>query len=119
MTTLETVRGYHDAWTTNDIEGAGRYLAPDLETEVPINSYESASDFLEAVAQFGRLVRKVDLLAEFVHENEALLLYDMDVDSIGTMRIAEHFTVADGRITRIRHVHDTAALLAAGFAAQP
>jgi hypothetical protein len=26
---------------------------------------------------------------------------------IGTLRIAEHFTVADGRITRIRHVHDT------------
>ena len=39
----------------------------------------------------------------------------MDVEGLGMMRIAEHFTVADGRIKRIRQVHDTAALRAAGF----
>ena len=32
------------------------------------------------------------------------------------IRIAEHFTVAEGQITRIRQIHDTAALRAAGFA---
>jgi hypothetical protein len=32
------------------------------------------------------------------------------------MRIAEHFTVNDGRIVRLRQVHDTAHLRAAGFA---
>jgi hypothetical protein len=31
------------------------------------------------------------------------------------MRVAEHFTVVGDRITRIRHVHDTFALRAAGF----
>jgi hypothetical protein len=32
------------------------------------------------------------------------------------LRVAEHFTVAQGKITRIRQVHDTAALRTAGFA---
>ena len=44
-----------------------------------------------------------------------MLLYDMDVAGLGTLRVAEHFTVRDGKIARIRQVHDTAALRTAGF----
>jgi hypothetical protein len=46
---------------------------------------------------------------------EGMLLYDMDVAELGPLRVAEHFTVENGKITRIRQVHDTAALRAAGF----
>ena len=46
---------------------------------------------------------------------EGMLLYDMDVPHLGTLRVAEHFTVENGKITRIRQIHDTAALRAAGF----
>jgi hypothetical protein len=35
--------------------------------------------------------------------------------NLGTLRIAEHFTVSGGKITRIGQIHDTAALRAAGF----
>jgi hypothetical protein len=35
------------------------------------------------------------------------------------MRVAEHFTVAEEKITRIRQIHDTAAIRAAGFAKSP
>ncbi len=44
-----------------------------------------------------------------------MLLYDLEVEGLGKMRIAEHFTIAGGRITRIRQIHDTAALRTAGF----
>jgi hypothetical protein len=54
------------------------------------------------------------LLAEFGSVDEALLLYDMTLP-IGALRVAEHFTVAGEKIRRIRQVHDTAALRAAGF----
>lgn len=63
----------------------------------------------------GAMVENVVLSGEF-NGDEAMLLYDMDVDQLGKMRIAEHFTVADGRTTRIRQIHDTAALRAAGLA---
>jgi limonene-1,2-epoxide hydrolase len=113
--TLSVVRAYHRAWTSKDFEEAARYLAPHLETEVPINTYSSTEQFLEALTGFGQLVGAVDLLAEFADDDEAMLLYDMPVEGIGTLRVAEHFTVADGRIARIRQVHDTAQLRAAGF----
>lgn len=88
-------------------------VAPDLQVEVPINDYPTKESFGKALVGFGGLVSRVVLLAEFAKGNEAMLLYDMDVDQLWKMRIAEHFTVADGRIMRLRQIHDTAPLRAA------
>lgn len=112
--TRSIVRAYHRAWTTKDFDSAVRLLAPDLKVEVPINDYPTTESFAKAVIGFGALVRRVDLLAEFTNGNEAMLLYDMDVEKLGAMRVAEHFTVNNGRITRIRQIHDTAAVRSAG-----
>ena len=111
--TLAVVRTYHDAWTGKDFARARACLAPALETEVPINAYESAEDFGAALTAFGRLVDRVDVLAELSAGDEAMLLYDMATEPFGTIRLAGHFTVRAGLIVRIRHVHDTVALRAA------
>lgn len=50
--------------------------------------------------------------------NEAMLLYDLEAGPVGRLRVAEHFTVGGGQITRIRQVHDTAAVRAAGLAGE-
>jgi ketosteroid isomerase-like protein len=114
---LSTARAYHDRWTSGDFDGAAALLAADLAVEVPINEYEGREAFAAAVRGFGSLVARTELLSELGGPDEAMLLYDMEVDGLGEMRVAEHFTVADGRIVRVRQVHDTAALRAAGFAA--
>jgi hypothetical protein len=113
---LSTVRAYHHAWTTKNFEAAAGLFASDLKVEVPINEYPTAESFAKALAGFGALVRRVELLAELAQGDEAMLLYDMDVERLGTLRVAEHFTVKRGRITRIRQIHDTASVRAAGFA---
>jgi len=114
--TLSVVRAYHRGWTSKNFDQAVRLLAPDLKVEVPINDYPTAESFAQALAGFGALVQSVTLLAELAKENEAMLLYDMEVARLGKLRVAEHFTVADGKITRIRQIHDTAPVRAAGFA---
>ncbi len=45
------------------------------------------------------LTRSVELLAETAGDNDAMLLYEMDVDGVGRIRVAEHFTVASGKIS--------------------
>jgi ketosteroid isomerase-like protein len=114
---LAIVRAYHRGWTSKDFATATRLLAPDLVVEVPINEYPNADAFAKALSGFGALVERVALLAEFADGDEAMLLYDMEVERLGTMRVAEHFTVKDGRIIRIRQIHDTAAVRAAGLGA--
>ncbi len=110
------VRAYHRAWTNKDFAAAVRLLDPRLRVEVPINAYPTMQAFAEALVGFGGMVEGVALLAEFADGAEAMLLYDMEVARLGKLRVAEHFTVAGGKITRIRQVHDTAAIRAAGSA---
>jgi ketosteroid isomerase-like protein len=110
------VDAYHRGWTSRRFDESIQLLAPDLAVEVPINEYPTRESFAQALVSFGGLVEEVDLLAELAHGDEAMLLYDMDVKGLGRVRVAEHFTVKDGRIVRLRQIHDTAAVRAAGFA---
>jgi hypothetical protein len=57
----------------------------------------------------------VRLLAAMGSGAEAMLLCDMTVEPLGALRVAEHFSVSDGRIRRIRQIHDTAPIRAAGL----
>jgi SnoaL-like domain len=116
---LTVALAYHDAWSSKHFERAARLLADPLAVEAPINSYPTTASFAAAVESFGSITRQVQLLAAFGAGEEAMLLYDMEVDDLGVLRVAEHFTVRDGRIARIRQIHDTATLRAAGFAEAP
>jgi hypothetical protein len=114
--TLEVVRAYHGAWTRKNFDEAARFLAPALIVEVPINDYPSKETFAAALRGFGNMVRRVDVLAEMSSDNEAMLLYDLDVEQLGPLRVVEHFTVTQGMIARLRQIHDTAPVRAAGLA---
>jgi uncharacterized protein YndB with AHSA1/START domain len=113
---ISVAREYHDAWTANAYRRAGSLLADELAVEVPINRYPTKASFAQALAGFGSIVRHVELLSAIGGDGEAMLLYDLEADGLGQMRVAEHFTVEDGKITRLRQVHDTAAPRAAGLA---
>ena len=111
--TLHLVHRYHHGWTSKNYERAVELLAPSVRIEVPINDYPTAESFAQALQSFGDTVSRVELLSEISAGDEAMLLYDMEADRLGTLRVVEHFTVADGRIVRLRQIHDTAALRSA------
>lgn len=114
--TAAVIRAYYDAWTTGDFDRAASLLAPGLAVEVPVNDYPDARSFAAALKSFGSLATRVELLAAMTSGEEGMLLYDMQVQGLGALRVAEHFTVTGGQITRLRQIHDTAAIRAAGFA---
>jgi ketosteroid isomerase-like protein len=116
---LSVARDYHDAWTSDDYARADSLLAEQLIVEVPINDYPTKQSFAQALAGFGSLVRDVKLLSVMSAGNEAMLLYDLDADGLGPMRVVEHFTIDDGKITRLRQIHDTTAVRAAGLTTPP
>lgn len=113
--TRGVVRVYHEAWFSGRVDDAVACLAPDLTVEVPVNTYPTRESFGEALRGFSPMVRHITMLAEFVEGNEAMLLYDLEISGLGSLRVAEHFTLSQGRITRIRQVHDTVAVRAAGL----
>jgi hypothetical protein len=114
--TRSIVEAYHRGWTSRRYDESIQLLDPALRVEVPVNDYPTRESFAQALASFGAMVERVELLAEFAQGDEAMLLYDMDVQGLGRMRVAEHFTVKAGKIARLRQIHDTAAVRAAGLA---
>ena len=116
LDTAAIIRGYHDAWTSNDLARATALLADNLSVEVPVNDYPTAESFAAALTSFASMVTRVELLAMMSDGDEAMLLYDLEAGPVGTLRVAEHFTVADGKIVRIRQIHDTMPVRAAGLA---
>lgn len=116
---LAIARAYFQAWTGGRFDEAAGLLADDLSIEVPVNHYPDKASFAAAVAAFGSMAERTTLLAAIGNDGEAILLYDMTVAQLGTLRIAEHFRVRDGRIAYLCQIHDTAALRAAGFVRSP
>ncbi len=112
---LAVARRYHQGWSTRNYEQSIDLLADNLTVEVPINNYPTADSFAQALRDFGEMVTHVDLLAEMASDNEAMILYDMQVSQLGPLRVAEHFTLADGKIVKLRQIHDTAPVRAAGL----
>lgn len=112
---LTIALAYFKAWSSKEFDKAANSLSEDISFETPINSYGNKQTWMEAVKFTGMAVSGVKLLAEFGNEDEALLLYDMVLNPIGNLRIAEHFKISNSKITMIRHVHDTAELRKAGF----
>jgi uncharacterized protein YndB with AHSA1/START domain len=113
--TLRVVDAYHQAWTTKRFDAAVALLAPSLQVEVPINNYATPEAFAEALVRFGSEVMSVEVLSELAGGDEAMILYDMDVRGLGAIRIVEHFTIADGKIVRLRQIHDTAPMRVGAF----
>lgn len=114
-TPLAVARAYHDAWKGRVYEQAWALLDEGLTVEVPINDYPTKSAFAEAARYTREMAATVTELGEFGGERDAVLIYDMLLP-VGNLRIAEVFSVDDGRITRIRHIHDTATLRGAAAA---
>ena len=98
--TATLIRGYYNAWTSGEFGQAASLLAPSLTVEVPVNDYPDARSFAAALEGFGSLSTRTELLAAMSAGSEGMLLYDMDVPGLGTLRVAEHFTVENGKITR-------------------
>jgi uncharacterized protein YndB with AHSA1/START domain len=117
--TRRVVDAYHAAWTSQHFDDAIALLAPTLEVDVPMNDYATPESFGAALTSFGRRVESVNVLSAMVADDEAMLMYDMSVAGLGPLRVVEHFTVANGMITRIRHVHDTAGLRHVGHPPSP
>ena len=110
---LAVARAYHDAWQRRDYQAAWQLLSDDLTIDVPVNSYASKAAFAEAAQRTREMAAAVRPIAGLGGDGQAVLLYDMTLPS-GDLRIAEYFAVSGGRITAIMHIHDTAALRAAG-----
>ena len=111
MTTQEIVKKYHAAWTSRDLAAARSCLADNLEFQGSMDRFNNADDFIRALNGFLQILKDTKLIAECYGASDAMLLYDCVTGTpAGTIRTAEHFRVANGKIQQINLVFDPTAL---------
>jgi hypothetical protein len=108
QTALEIATAFLDAFTGKDFEKAGSYLADDFAFDGPIAHYKSAKNFLSGSRAFAETIRPGwTKVTAFGDDREALLLYDLFLVSGAAMRIADYYTVSNGKIKTETILWDT------------
>ncbi len=108
---LTVVRGYLDAYTSNDISAAATYLADDFDFEGPFVHATSAKDFIgdgtgPGLAAWAKNLTGMHVTAAFAEDNEVIAIYDVHTAPFGTLRTASYFTVRDGKIQTEKIIFD-------------
>ncbi|WP_440901759.1 nuclear transport factor 2 family protein [Actinosynnema sp.] len=105
-TTRAAVRAYHRARFAGDVPAAAARLAEGFTFSSPLMTSD-AEGHLAGLAGFLGVVAGVDVISELHGEDEATLVYDVRTTlPFGVQRTAEHFRLADGRITSITLIFD-------------
>ncbi len=113
-TAIQLVRDYYDSWQDGiasfDETRLRAILAPDMLFEGPIAGTRTGVDaFMGGLRGFVQSMRAMRMIQLVQSADGGAALYDCDLGSTsGTLRFAEFFGVADGRITSIRLVYDPA-----------
>ncbi|AYD90734.1 nuclear transport factor 2 family protein [Actinomyces lilanjuaniae] len=122
LAALAVVRGYHQAWTTGDVEGAMRYVADDIFCRAPEADFRGKEDYRDYIASFapeltgiGWIAEMVEVLDEEPAEGVRIALFYYPQTAVtSTTPAAELFTVRDGRIAESVLAFDRIAYVPAG-----
>lgn len=107
QTPVEIAVAYIEAFGRRDMAAAAQYVADDIQFQSPMTQLSGAAVYLEAVGQFAQAVAGVEIISAAGDEQQALIMYEMKTVPFGVLPAADHFVVADGKITVNRLVFDT------------
>jgi hypothetical protein len=111
----EVVRTFFDAWTSKEFAAAWPLLDDSIVVESPLAKYEDSATFKSALTGLASQVSAVKLLAALRDRDEAMMLYDLQIEGLGELRVFELSTVAEGKIKHVQQVYDSVEVRKAGM----
>ena len=106
---MDIIDTYYDILAAFDADRLRSILAPDLVFEGPIAGRRDGADaFIAGAAGFANAARSISML----QREPTAALYDAELPG-GTVRFAEFFRVADGRIQALTLHYDAEAFRSA------
>lgn len=107
---IQVVEQYIEAVRTNDASALP--LHPDVVCEFPTNTYRGAAAFHQALSDFAKILRSIDVIRLVVDAEHCVAIVNIDT-VFGRIPFAEHIHVTDGRIASIRGYCDPRPMLGA------
>src|SRR5215472_16720236 len=108
MTTAsEVVERYQTALGKGDFATARKWMQDDMAFQGPLDTFNQADEYLEALKRLASIIQRIDLKKVFVDGDDVCVLYDMVTNTpAGTAFIAEWYQVKGGKIASLRAVFD-------------
>ncbi|MDF0531670.1 nuclear transport factor 2 family protein [Tsukamurella sp. 8F] len=98
QSTLDTLRAYHQNWTTGKIDEALEYVADDIVCKAPGGDLVGKDQYRAILTQFQSTMTGVTDVAFYANDHEAAAFYIPATTATSTSTVAEHFTFRDGKI---------------------
>jgi ketosteroid isomerase-like protein len=97
---------FFDAWTSKDFTRARELVHDDLSFAGPIDSFSDADSYLQSVQGLSQIITGIEKRKVFVDGDDVCVIYDMHTVPVPESRIAEWYTVRDGKIAAVSVVFD-------------
>ena len=102
----ETVEQYFDAWTSKDFGTARSLLHDDLSFTGPLETVDRADALLHSLQGLSQIVTGAERRGMLTEGDEVAVIYDLHTAPVPSARIAEWYTVRDGKIASIQAFFD-------------
>ena len=90
-----------------DWKGARKCLHENVSFRGPLDTFEKADSYIDALKKLHPIVKKVDMKKMFVDGSDVCILYDLVTNTpAGVSFVAEWFQIRDDKIASIRAVFD-------------
>ena len=113
ITATDVVRQYSEALAARDFAAARALLADNLRFEGPIDRFDRADDYINAISGLFAIVKGIEPQATLADGENVAVFYVLQT-VVANAPVAEWYTVRQGKIVHIRAYFD-----ARPFAAQP
>ena len=103
----EIVESYRAALAQGNFATARTLMQDTMAFQGPLDTFDTADQYLEAVRRLASIIQRIDLKKEFVDGEDVCVLYDMVTNTpAGTAFIAEWYQVKNGKIAALHAVFD-------------
>jgi hypothetical protein len=106
MSAKNVVDAYRKAWEAKDFGTARTYLADRLDFVGPIDVFDNADDYIEAIKGLSQIVTGTETKREFVDGHDVAVFYDLQTVVAAAEPIAEWYRVEGDKISMIRVLFD-------------
>jgi ketosteroid isomerase-like protein len=102
----QVAEDFFAAWTGKDFDHARALLHDDLSFQGPIDTFDNADAYLQAIQRLSQIVTGADKRKVFADGDDVCVIYDLKTAPVPSAPTAEWYRIRDGRIASIQVFFD-------------
>jgi ketosteroid isomerase-like protein len=104
-------KAYFDAWTSNDMDSFRELLAEGVTFDGPLATSANADEAVAGMTKLAAMTERIDIRKRCVDAEDVITWFDLHLEGVEPMPVANWTRVENGKIVSIRVVFDPRPML--------